>query len=86
MYFSKLATKDDVQNFVYGISPHVKKVIVEDKWDDPDSEYDVLITIHLTWLYGLFYKEIFFNFIDPQIQERALLGLNYKVVVKSLFA
>lgn len=86
MYLGTLATKDDVINFVYEMSPHIRKVKVKDCTSNSETDYDVLITIKVSWLYGLFFKEAFHAFIAPKIQERKILGLEYKIVITSLFA
>lgn len=71
----KLATKLDVIEFVNERSPHVRKVSVEEKYGE------VIITIKLSLLYSIFYRRTFLRYIYPQIQERALIGLVYKVIV-----
>ncbi len=75
-----LATKSDVQNFICDISPHVKSIKVVEEFD---GEYcnGVIITIKLKFWYGLFFANTFQNFIDPKIQERKLISLDYKVIV-----
>lgn len=72
----KLATKLDVTKFIYERSPHVRKISIVEK------EREVIITIKLSLFYSLFYRRTFYKHIEPQIQDGALLGLKYKVIVE----
>lgn len=67
--------KNDVEVFVMERSPHVRNVKIKERDDD------VIIELEVSWLYKLFYKEVFEEWIDRQIQENAMYGLNYIVKV-----
>lgn len=76
-----LATASDVKLFIREMSPHVKKIIIKEECYG-NNLCCVMITIKLSFLYGLLYGEKFFKFINPKIQERKLHGIDYLVVVE----
>ena len=71
----RLMCKNDVETFVMERSAHVRKVKVK------EIDNDVIIELHVSWLYKLFFKETFQKWINDQIQENAMYGINYIVKV-----
>lgn len=73
-----LATPADVRNFVMEHSPHVKSITVKESEDRV-----ITIRIKLSWWYRLFFEKKFYYYIDELIQDRAMLGFTYDVVLTS---
>ena len=72
-----LLTKADVINFINEKTPHAQSIkVIED-------EYGVVnITIYVPFIYGLFYGKTFNNFIESEISENMIYGIEAKVIVK----
>lgn len=68
-------TKNDVELFVRERSPHVRNVKIT------NINNEVIIELEVSWLYKLFYKEVFQEWIDDQIQDNAMYGIKYIVKV-----
>jgi hypothetical protein len=73
----RLATKRDVEHFVFESSPHVKKVRVNE-----DEDSNVIINIELDFWYSLFYSKKYQRFLMDKMEPQLLAGVDYYVNIE----
>ena len=73
-----IVTPSDIEMFIHEKSPHVKNVEV-----NVNDDGIWLIKIKLQWWYRFFYERTFYDFINEQIEENIINGIDWDVTLTS---